>query len=132
MAAPLSLKCVQIDGPLESPPSPQFPLMLSIEHPLIGVQSRSAASGTLLSLAFGAMSTKRPSWSKLSQLVTDHFLCDIDTHVRATVVHKKRVPDKFRSNRGPPRPSFDGLLASSFAKLIDFFQELQINIRPLL
>jgi len=69
---------------------------------------------------------------KLSELVSYHVLSYEHGVEDLPVVHEERVSNEVRSNHGAARPGFDRLLHACIVHLVDLFEEMEVDERPLL
>lgn len=75
------------------------------------------------------MPTEGSGWRKLSQLMPDHILTNVNRDKLLPVMDRQRMPDKFWKDNGPPRPGLDDLLLPSFIHRLDLLEELRIYVR---
>ena len=61
--------------------------------------------------------------------MTNHVFGDKHRTEYLAVMHEERMSHKFGRDRGPPRPSLDGLLYIRSRHLVDFLVEMLINER---
>src|SRR5574340_1404652 len=78
------------------------------------------------------MSAERARGRELTELVTNHRLCDVHRHVLATVVHGERVTDHLREDGGGTRPRLDDLLLARCVHVLNALQETRLDVWSLL
>src|SRR3954452_338650 len=69
---------------------------------------------------------------ELPELVADHRLGDVHRHMLASVVHRDRVPDHVRHDRGAPRPGADYALVAALVHVRDLDHQVLVDERTLL
>ena len=77
------------------------------------------------------MSMEYPGGSKFTQAVAYHSFGDVEFFKGFTIMDKEGMTDKFWGYLALTRPSFDRLLSSSYFLVLNFPEELFINIRSL-
>ena len=78
------------------------------------------------------MPTERPCRRKLTQLVTDHILRDVDGNELLAVVNGQRVPHHFRNDGRTTRPGLHYCLATRFIHDLDLSKQVFVYERSLL
>jgi hypothetical protein len=76
------------------------------------------------------MSIVGPGRGELAKLMPDHILGNKNRNKLFSVMHRERVPNKFRDDGGPTRPGFNDRLAGSATIDIDLAQKAVLNIGP--
>src|SRR4029077_9991612 len=64
---------------------------------------------------------------ELAELVPDHRLRDEHRHVLAAVVHRDRVPDHVRHDRGTARPGTHDLLLALLVHVVDLLRQVLVD-----
>lgn len=82
-----------------------------------------------LLLATSPVAAKRSGRRKLSELVSNHFICHEHAGEVSSIVNQERMADELGCDRRSPRPGFDRLL--SCTHLVDLLQQLFIDVRSL-
>src|SRR5512143_2146949 len=79
-----------------------------------------------------AVPAEQPRRRKLAQLVPYHVLRDVHRHELVAVVHRQRVADEFRRDRGRARPRLHHLLLVARVHHPELVQQLLVDERALL
>ena len=83
----------------------------------------------LLQLFILGVATEGTGGSKLTQLVTDHVLLDIDRHMTAAVVDSDGMADEGGEDGGAAAPGLQDLLLTGLVHLFDSLDQLRGNKR---
>src|SRR5687768_10761513 len=75
---------------------------------------------------------ERARGRELAELVADHALGHEDRDVLATVVHRDRVPEHVRDDRGATRPRLDDVLGPLRVLGVDLVQQVLVDEGALL
>jgi len=73
------------------------------------------------------MPLKKPSRSKLSQLVPNHILRYEDRNEFLSVMNRERMSDHIWNDRGPPRPSLNDLSILILIHPLHFLEQMVVN-----
>jgi hypothetical protein len=75
----------------------------------------------------GGMSVKRPSWGKLTELVTNHVLRSEHWDELFSVMDRERQPNHLRRDHRATAPCFDGTAVTGFQGLRNLLAEALVN-----
>ena len=78
------------------------------------------------------MATELASRSELSQLMSNHILCNVNRNKLISVVNGNRMTYEIRRNHRSARPSLDHVLLTAFIHSDDFLLEADFDIRTFL
>src|SRR5690349_362737 len=85
----------------------------------------------LLLFLFDEVAAIGTSRREFAQLVSDHVLGHIDRHMAAAIVYRNRVSDHLREYGAGPTPGTDHNFFAFLVQLLNFFEQLGADERPL-
>lgn len=85
----------------------------------------------LLLGTLAAVTLERSGRGELAKFVADHVFGDEHLHMLAAVMNHERNVDELRNDRATTCPSFDRLLPSTLGLLLNFEEDLRIDVRTL-